>query len=224
MVHSSPNSHRTRCAKLEKKEHCNWWTPPLCIQRCSSSLTPIQILRMLRHGGNLTLWRDIGRFFLSWGYIEISLNNTYTGIVKNRRQPWTSPRQRWIHHFFIARAHVSHPIFVTKHPQTTRMRQGNKHSLHCLLFLSKNRPLCKYFYSGESAGTTACRPPFLPFTTHVPHKRVSKATRTCRGNMLLKNRKQMKWLLIVACHEWIYFIVLVDNPTRFSPMLFFIYQ
>jgi hypothetical protein len=60
--------------------------PPLCIQRCSSSLTPMQILRMLRHGGNLTLWRDIGRFFLSWGYIQISLNNTYRGIVKNRQQ------------------------------------------------------------------------------------------------------------------------------------------
>jgi hypothetical protein len=96
--------------------------------------------------------------------------------------------------------------------------------LHCLFFLSKNRPLCKYIYSSESARTTACRPPFLPLTTHDPHKRVTKATRTCRGNMLLKNGKQIKWLLIVACHEWIYFIVLVDNPTCFSLMLFFIYQ
>ena len=39
--------------------------------------------------------------------------------------------------------------------------------------------------------------------------------------MLLKNGKWTRWLLIVVCHEWIYFIVLVDNPAHFSPMLFF---
>jgi hypothetical protein len=42
--------------------------------------------------------------------------------------------------------------------------------------------------------------------------------------MLLKNGKWTRWLLIVVCHEWIYFIVLVDNPTCFSPMLIFICQ
>ena len=84
----------------------------------------------------------------------------------------------------------------------------------------KNRPLGKYLDSSDLARTTACRPPFLPLLLCVPHKQVPKATWMCRVNVLLKNGKQMKWRLIVACHEWIYFIVLVDNPTHFSSMLF----
>ncbi len=135
------------------------------------------------------------------------------GIVKNWQQPWTSPRPWWIHHFFIARAHVSHPIFIAKHPQTTQMRQGDKRLLHCVLFLSKDRPLCKYLYSSKSAATTACRPLFLPLTTHVPHKRVPKATRTCRGNMLLKDGKKWNdcWLLRVM-KEYILLCSLITQP------------
>jgi hypothetical protein len=123
---------------LDKKNTVIDGPPPThkhCIQRCSSSLKPMQILRMLCHGGNLKLWRDISRFFVSWGYIKISPNNTSTGIVKNWQQPWTSPQQQWIHHFFITCTHVSHPIFVAQHPQTTRICQGDKHVLHCLFFL-----------------------------------------------------------------------------------------
>jgi len=54
---------------------------PHCNQRCSSSLTPIQILQMFHHGGSLRRWP----IFLSLGYIEMSPNKTYMGIVKNRQ-------------------------------------------------------------------------------------------------------------------------------------------
>ena len=129
----------TMC-QIRKKEHCNWLTPPLCIQRCSSNLTPMQILQMLRHGGNLKLWCDIGQFFVLWRYNEISPNNTSMGIVKNWRQRWTLSQQQWIHPFFIACTHISHPIFAAHHPQTMQIHQGDKHSLHCLFFLWKIVP------------------------------------------------------------------------------------
>ena len=190
MVHSSPNSHRAWCAKLEKRTL--WLTdpPPLCIQMCSSSLNPIQIPRMLRHGGNLKLWRDIGRIFLTWGYIEISPNNRSIGIAKKRRQPWTSPQLRWIHPFFISRTHVNNLIFVAQHPNIRRTRHGDKHSSHCRVF-KENRRHRNYFDSSDSGGTAACRPPFLPLIMHLPHKRAPKATRTCRGKMVLKHGKHM---------------------------------
>ena len=53
----------------EKKKTVIDGPPPLCIQMCSSSLKSIQIPAMLHHGGNLRLWRDIGHFLVSWGYI-----------------------------------------------------------------------------------------------------------------------------------------------------------
>ena len=136
MVHSSPNSHRARCAKLQNM-NIVIDGPPTLYKRCSSSLKPMHILLMLCHGGKLKVWCDIGRFFASWGCIKISLNNTSTGILQNWQQPWTSSQHRWIHHFFIIRAHVNHPIFVAQHSQTSRMHQSDKHSSHCLFLLRK---------------------------------------------------------------------------------------
>ena len=57
--------------------------PPLCIPMFYSSVKPTQILRMLRHGGSIKMWRDSGHFFVSWGYTEISQNNASTAIIKN---------------------------------------------------------------------------------------------------------------------------------------------
>ena len=114
--------------------------PPFCIQMCSSSLKQMQILPMLLHRGNLKLWHDIGWIFVSWGYIEISPNNTSMGSIKNCPQPWTSLQQRWICQFFIPHAHINHPNFVAQHPETTWMRQGDKHSPHCLFFTKKCPP------------------------------------------------------------------------------------
>ena len=155
--------------------------------------------------------------------IEISPNNRSTDIVKNWQQPRTSPQQWWSHQFLISCTHVNHWIFIAQHPHTMWMRQGDKHLSHCRFF-KKNCPQGKYFDSSDSGRTTACRPPFLTLITHIPHKHAPKAMWMCRGKMVHKNCKHMKWLLIVACHEWIYFILLVDNLTCFSSMLFFIYQ
>jgi len=46
--------------------------PPFCIQMCSSSLKPIQIPAMLRHGGTLKVWHDIGCFWYHGGTLRYS--------------------------------------------------------------------------------------------------------------------------------------------------------
>ena len=63
---------------------------------------------------------------------------------------------------------------------------------HTVCFFMKKHPLGKYLDSSNSAGMTACRQPFLPLITHVPHKHIPKAMPACRGNMVLKNGRQMK--------------------------------
>jgi hypothetical protein len=158
--------------------------PPFWIQMCSSCLKHMQIPWMSCHGGNLKLWHDIVHFFVCWGFIKISPNNRSTGILTIRHQPWTLPQQWWIHHIFITRAHVNHPIFIAQHPQNTWIRQGDKHSLHFLLFI-KNCPLCKYLDSSNLARMTAR---LSCLSMHVPHEHVTKAMRMCRGK-----RVSQKW-------------------------------
>jgi hypothetical protein len=130
-------------APTRKKEPCNWWTSPLCIQMCSSSLKPMQILWMLYHGGNLKFWCDIGHFFVWWGHIETSPNNTTMGIVKIWWQPWTSPQQWWIHQFFITCAHVNHPNFSTQHRHPKPSKWGRATNTCHAAFLSKVVPWVK---------------------------------------------------------------------------------
>jgi hypothetical protein len=114
--------------------------PPLCIQMCSSGLKSMQILPMSCHGSNLKLWCDIGRFFLLWGYIEISPNNAFMGIIKIGQQPWTWPQLPWIHQFFNVCIQVNHPNFIAQHSQTTQMWQCDKISSQCLFFNQKLSP------------------------------------------------------------------------------------
>ena len=168
IAHNVPN---------RKKEHCNWWTPPLCIQRCSSSWTPMQILQILCHGGNLKLWRDIARFFVSWGYIEISPNNVFTGITKIGRKPWTWPQSPWIHQLFIVHAHFNHPNSLRNTPKPCEC--GNVTRSHrTVCFLIKNCLVGKYLDSSDSVGTTSRRLPFLPLIQLAPHENVAKPSRT----------------------------------------------
>ena len=142
------------------------------------------------------------------------------GIVKNWRQPSTLLQQQWIHHFFIACAHVNYTILFAQHPQSHECtRATSNRCTVCSFFIMKNPTMGKYLDASDLAGMMACRLPFLLLITHVHHKPVPKATRMCRGSMVLKNGKLMKWLLIV-CNKWIYFILLVDNPTRSSSMVF----
>jgi hypothetical protein len=67
-------------------------------------------------------------------------------------------------------AHVDHLIFIAQHPHTTGMRQGDKHSLHCLLFI-KNCPLGKYLNYSNLARMMACR---YCLSMHVPHEHILK--------------------------------------------------
>jgi hypothetical protein len=117
--------------------------PPICDLMHSFNIKLLQIRTMSRHGGIIRKWCDIVRFLVSWGYTEISSNITYTVIIKNRWQPWTSPHKWWIHWFLIPRTHVNHPNFVAQHLRTKEMRQCDKNSSHCR-FCQKNVPLVKY--------------------------------------------------------------------------------
>jgi hypothetical protein len=138
----SPKWHCPRCVKLEKKNFVIDGPPPFWFQMCSSSLKPMQIPAMLRHGGNLRLWRDIGRFSVSWGDIEISPNNRSTGIGKKSRQLWTSPQQRWTHQFLARRAHVNHPNFIAQH-STPRECDGATRTRRADFFSQKLSPGCR---------------------------------------------------------------------------------
>jgi hypothetical protein len=178
--------------------------PPLWIQICSSSLKPIQILPRLCHGGNLKLGRDIGQIFVSWMYIMISPNNTSTGTVINWRQPWTSLQQSWIYQFFVPRADINHPNFIAQHPHTMWMWKGDKRSPHRLFFI-KSCPSGKVTWFRKFSRDKGSNSTVLaPHRTHRS-QRHPWSIADVKKYQGAQNGKKIKYQLIVACNEWIYF-------------------
>ncbi len=156
--------------------------PPLCIPMFSSNVKPMQILPMLRHGGNIKIWCDIGRFFVSWGYAKVSPNNTYMGTEKNHDNHEHRSKKRWIHRFLLPGTHLNHPI---SSPDTPKSREcGRATSTRSKIFFSsKIVPETKYSEFNLFGGTTARRRPFLPHISRDPHMYLPRASPTCGYKM-----------------------------------------
>ena len=153
--------------------------PPLCIPMFSSCAKPMQILPMLRHGGNIKIWRSIGWFFVSWGYTEKFPQNASTDIIKIRPQRWTSPERVMDSSVSrTSRPYKPPELQHTTPPHHTNAAGQKEIIAHCVFIMT-----CPW---GDSTETTASRLPDLRLMWHVPHKDAPKASRTCGANALLK--------------------------------------